>query len=216
MWILVRTRSSIRQELQFKYHRPDDCQHGLDARSSDMKIADSTSTVRTSAYLGPDARSTSMEITCWRSTIRTAILLGLDAQSLICKLLAADVRPSGRLCLTVRTRISNRKDFSTKFLEKSVTQFSVQTALVHRPDSVCIYHYSCPFEPQPIYRGPWALRTARIRYWIPLELRELFLRLLELICTLSSHCKCAVAALQLKSILRVGPKVKYFIEDPFR
>jgi hypothetical protein len=41
-------------------------------------------------------------------------------------------------------------------------------------------------------------------------------RLLELICSLSSHCKCAVAALQLKSILGVGPKIKDSIEDPFR
>jgi hypothetical protein len=40
-------------------------------------------------------------------------------------------------------------------------------------------------------------------------------RLLELIC-LSSHCKCGVAVLQLKSILGVGPKVKDSIEDPFR
>jgi hypothetical protein len=32
-------------------------------------------------------------------------------------------------------------------------------------------------------------------------------KLLELIYSLSSHCKCVVAALQLKSILGVGPKV---------
>jgi hypothetical protein len=38
---------------------------------------------------------------------------------------------------------------------------------------------------------------------------------LELIC-LSSHCKCVVAALHLKSILGVGPKVKDSIEDPFK
>jgi hypothetical protein len=41
-------------------------------------------------------------------------------------------------------------------------------------------------------------------------------KLLELICSLSSHCKCAVAALQLKSILGVDPKIKNSIEDPFR
>jgi hypothetical protein len=33
-------------------------------------------------------------------------------------------------------------------------------------------------------------------------------KLLELICSLTSHCKCAIDALQLKSILGVGPKVK--------
>jgi hypothetical protein len=41
-------------------------------------------------------------------------------------------------------------------------------------------------------------------------------KLSELICSLSSHYKCAVVALQLKSILGVGPKVKDSIEDPFR
>jgi hypothetical protein len=34
-----------------------------------------------------------------------------DAQSLIWKLLAAEVRPSELQCHTVRTRLSNRKDF---------------------------------------------------------------------------------------------------------
>jgi hypothetical protein len=38
-------------------------------------------------------------------------------------------------------------------------------------------------------------------------------RLLELIC-LSCHCKFAVAVLQLKFILGVGPKVKDSIEVP--
>jgi hypothetical protein len=41
-------------------------------------------------------------------------------------------------------------------------------------------------------------------------------KLLELICSLLSHCKCAVAVLQLKSILGFDPKVKDSIEDPFR
>jgi hypothetical protein len=41
-------------------------------------------------------------------------------------------------------------------------------------------------------------------------------KLSELTCSLSSHCKCAVAALQLKSILGDGPKVKDSIEDLFR
>jgi hypothetical protein len=97
----VRTRSYIWQELQFKYIRSDDSQLGPDARSTDMEIAYSTSTVWTNAYHGPDARSSDMEIECWRLTVRTAIPLGPDARSLIWKLLAADVRLSGRLCLTI-------------------------------------------------------------------------------------------------------------------
>jgi hypothetical protein len=83
----VRTRSYIRQESQFKFNRLDVCQYGLDARSTDMEIPDSTSTVRTVNLGHPDARS------------------------LIWKLLAADVRSSGRHCLTVRMRLLNRKDF---------------------------------------------------------------------------------------------------------
>jgi len=39
---------------------------------------------------------------------------GPDARSLIWKLLAAGVRPSGRQCLTVRTWLSIRKDFQRK------------------------------------------------------------------------------------------------------
>jgi hypothetical protein len=90
--------------------------------------------------------------------------LGPDARSLIWKLLAADVRLSGRQCLTVRTRLSNRKDFMEKsqnFLSHSCpfgwpmstirTAYVLITAVTH-------------LNPLPINRGPWALRTARIRY----------------------------------------------------
>jgi hypothetical protein len=56
-WIPVRTRFSLRQELQFKFNRPDAC-------AFDMEIADLTSTVRTPAYHGPDMRTTDMEIAC--------------------------------------------------------------------------------------------------------------------------------------------------------
>jgi hypothetical protein len=42
------------------------------------------------------------------------------------------------------------------------------------------------------------------------------MKLLELICSLSSHCKCTVATLQLKSILGDDPKIKDSIEEPFR
>jgi hypothetical protein len=64
MWIPVRTRSFIRQELQFKFSRPDVIQHGPDARSTDVEIAYSTSTVQTPTYHSPDARSSDMEIAC--------------------------------------------------------------------------------------------------------------------------------------------------------
>jgi hypothetical protein len=41
-------------------------------------------------------------------------------------------------------------------------------------------------------------------------------KLSELICSLSSHCKCPVAVLQLKSILGDEPKINDSIEDPFK
>jgi hypothetical protein len=137
-----------------------------------MEIADSTSTVRTSASHGPNARIADMEIACWRIAVRLFIPLGLDALSLIWKLLAADVRPSGRQCLTVRTRLLYSKDFQWNFwkiLSHSCSsgrlRFIVRTTSVH---ITAIAHSA----PQPINRGPWALRTARIRYWIPQELKE--------------------------------------------
>jgi hypothetical protein len=85
-------------------------------------------------------------------------------ESLIWKLLATDMRPSGRQCLTVQTRLSYMKDFqrkSQKFWSHSCPsgrlRFTVRTASVH---ITAVAHLN----PQPINRGPWALRTSRIRY----------------------------------------------------
>jgi hypothetical protein len=83
-------------------------------RYSLRQVRNSNSTVRTPVYHGPNACTTDMEIACRRSTVRTAILLVRTREALIRKLVAADVRPSGRQCLTVRTRLSNRKDFQRK------------------------------------------------------------------------------------------------------
>jgi hypothetical protein len=137
-----------------------------------MEIADSTSTVQTPVLHGPDARITDMKIACWSSAVRTFIPLGPDARSLIWKLLAAHVRPSRRQCLTVRTWLLNRKDFQWNFQKilshscpSGWLRFTVRTASVH---IIAVAHSA----PQPINRGPWALRTVRIRYWIPQELRE--------------------------------------------
>jgi hypothetical protein len=95
-----------------------------------------------------------------------------DALSLIWKLLAADVRPSGRQCLTVRTQVLNMKDFQRNFWKilshccpSGRPKFTVWTASVH---ITAVAHSA----PQPINRGPWALRTARIQYCIQQELRE--------------------------------------------
>jgi hypothetical protein len=90
-WIPVRTLYSLRQ------------------------VCNSNSIIRTPVYHVPDVRSTNMKIACSRSTVRTAILLVRTPVAFIRKLLAADVRPSGRQCLTVRMRLSNRKDFQQNF-----------------------------------------------------------------------------------------------------
>jgi hypothetical protein len=80
-----------------------------------------------------------------------------------------EITCSGRA--TVRTTVSHRpyaalkqERFSAKISEILVAQLSVRTAHVHHPDGAHIFYSSRPFEPQPINRGPWALRTARIRY----------------------------------------------------
>jgi hypothetical protein len=89
---------------------------------------------------------------------------GPDARNLIWKLLAAEVRPSGRQCLTVQTRLSNKEDFQRKSQNlwshscpSGRPMSTVRTALV-------VIKAVAHLNPQPINRGPWALRTAIIRY----------------------------------------------------
>jgi hypothetical protein len=58
---------------------------------------------------------TYMEITCKISPVQAAILLVRTREAFIRKLLAAEVRRSGRQCLTIRMRLSNKKDLQRKF-----------------------------------------------------------------------------------------------------
>jgi hypothetical protein len=145
-----------------------------------------------------------MEIACWRSTVWTAIPLGPDGRSLIWKLLAMNMRPSARLCLTVQTWLSNRKDFqlkSQKLWSHSCPsrrlRFTPRTAFVH---ITAVAHLN----PQPINRRPWALRTARIRYWIPLELREHFCEIIRAdlfsLKPLQVYYYCATTEVYLRSL----------------
>jgi len=126
----VRTRSSIRQVSHSKSSRSDASQHGPDARASDMEIA------------------------CIKSTVRTTIPLVRTPEAFIWKLLAAEVRPSGRQGTTVRTRLKNRKKFQRNSREVDHT--------VVRPDGLCLPSGRClvfikldvHLNPQPINRGP--------------------------------------------------------------
>jgi hypothetical protein len=56
--------------------------------------------------------------------------------------------------------------------------------------------------PQSINRGPWALRTAWIRYWIPSELRELFCEVIGVdlfsLKPLQVWCCCAIIEVYLR------------------
>jgi len=131
-WIPVQTRFSLRQ------------------------VRNSNSTVQTSVCHGSDARSTDMEIACRRSTVRTATPLARTREALIRKLLAANVRSSRRPCLTVQTRLSNRKDFQRKSQKlwshscpSGRPMSTVQTAPV-------FIRSVAHLNPQPINRGPWA------------------------------------------------------------
>jgi hypothetical protein len=113
-WISVRTRSSIRQVSQIKSRLLDANHHG------------------------PDARVSNMEIACIISTVRTTILLVWKREASIWKLLAVNVRPSGWQGNTVRTRLSNRKDFQWNFQNFGRT--------VVRPDGAQFYQARCSFE----------------------------------------------------------------------
>jgi hypothetical protein len=80
-----------------------------------------------------------------------------------------EITCSGRA--TVQTTVSHLPDtalkqerFSAKISEILVAQLSLWTAHVHRLDGAHIFYNSRSFEPQPINRGPGALRTVRIRY----------------------------------------------------
>jgi hypothetical protein len=163
-WIPVRTRFSLRQELQFKY-----------------KLSG-----RQSAWSG---RAFNIYGNCVFNFNRSDACLSWSGRALnrfgncVLKINHPDDQPpwsgrakpymginySGRA--TVRPTVPHRPDaalkqerFSAKISEILVAQLSVQTIHVHRPDGVRIFHSSRPFEPQPINKGLWALRTARIRH----------------------------------------------------
>jgi hypothetical protein len=127
MWYPVRMRISVRQESQFKMNCPDIWQ--LWSRRWYIIYGNWRFD-----FNRPDARVSDMEITCWSLAVWTLLPHGPDAWILLWTLLAADVRPFGRSSHPVRTMFLYRKDFSAKILENPVTQLSIRTAMVHRPD----------------------------------------------------------------------------------
>jgi hypothetical protein len=150
----VRTHSFIRQESQFKFNRPDVCQHGLDARSTDMDCIFN--------FNRPDAClswSGCALIRYGNCVLKINLSEGHPPWSGHTKPYM-DITCSGRV--TVRTTIHHcpeaalkQERFSVKILKILVAQLSIQTAHVHCPDGTRIFHSSRPFEPQPINRGLW-------------------------------------------------------------
>lgn len=92
MWIPVQMRSSIRQ---VSHQNPD---------------------VRTPVFMIRTCEHHIWKIVCIRSTVWTTVPLVQTSEASIGKLRAAEVRPSGRQCNTVRTWFKSGKNFS-KFLE---------------------------------------------------------------------------------------------------
>jgi hypothetical protein len=88
------------------------------------------------------------------STIRTSVCHGPDGHSPSSEREKPYIEITYSGHVTVRTRVPHRPDaalkqeiFSAKITKILVAQLSVRTAHVHRPDGVCTYHSSHPFEP---------------------------------------------------------------------
>jgi hypothetical protein len=101
-------------------NRSDDVVSRSDARASKKEIADSTSTVRTTAYHGPDVRIADMEIGCRRIAVRTLIPHGPDALKPYKEITCSGRATVWTMCHPFRTKLLNRKDFLAKFLENLV------------------------------------------------------------------------------------------------
>jgi hypothetical protein len=134
-----------------------------DARVSKKEIADSTSTVRTTAYHGPYVHITDMEIACRRIAVRTLIPHGPDAREPYKEITCSRRATVRTMCHPVRTMPLNRKDFPANFLENLVAQLSVRTPMSTVRTEPTYILPDAHLSPQPINRGPWALRTTRIR-----------------------------------------------------
>jgi len=113
--------------------------YGPDARASKKEIADSTSTVWTTAYHGLDARITDMEIACRRIAVQTLIPHGPDAREPYKEITCSRCATVSTMCHPVWTMSLNRKDFSAEISENLFAQLSVRTAHVHRPDGAQVY-----------------------------------------------------------------------------
>jgi hypothetical protein len=143
VWTSISDRSASDsfqvQDMGRLIHRPDDVVSRPDALINKARIV---------IHISPSGRQSALVPTgvqlIWKLPIR--------------------LQPSGRQCLTVQMRILNRKDFQQNF-QKILShicpsrrlRFTIRTASVH----ITVVAHSAP---QPISRGPWTLRTARIRY----------------------------------------------------
>jgi hypothetical protein len=133
MWYPIRTYVSLRQESQFKCHRPDVCLSWSGCTHSRYGNC-VLKNCRPDVHAPWSGRAKPYkEITCSRrATVQTSV----------------SHRPDAAL---------KQERFSVKFSENPVAQLFVRMVSVH---ITAVAHST----PHPINRGPWALRTARIRY----------------------------------------------------
>jgi len=144
MWYLVRTRVSLRQESQFKYHRPVDSQP-WSGRALIIKGNCLFDFNRPDVCLSWSGHKHSRYGNCVFKNCRLDVHPPWSEHDKP----YMEITCSG--CATVRTSVSHRPDaglkqerFSAKFLENSVAQLSVRTAQVHHPNGVCTYYSSRP------------------------------------------------------------------------
>jgi hypothetical protein len=175
--------------------RPDDSQWSSFRFSFQVQIREDCCNHQDDVDSRPDALTHKARIAIQtQSSGRQSAMVWTRAQQ-IWKLCVED-QPSGRPSPMVRTREAfygnylqrtcDRPDAALKherFLAK-ISEFWSHSCPSGRPMSTfrtapvyikAIAHLN----PQPISKGPLALRTARIRYWIPLELKELFCEVIE-------------------------------------
>jgi hypothetical protein len=129
-WIPVRIRLFIRQVSHSKSRRLDTSQHG------------------------PDVRASYLEIACIKSAIRTTIPLVWTREAFIWKLLAMEVRSSGRQGITVRTRFKNRKEFQRNSREVDCIAVRLDGPRLPSGQRLGFIKPDAQLNLQPINRGP--------------------------------------------------------------
>jgi hypothetical protein len=163
MWYPVRTRVSTRQESQFKYTRSN-VRQPWSGRAFIKEGNCRFYFNRLEDYLSWSGRAHISYGNCVSKISRLHAHPPCSGRAKPYK----EITCSGRATVQtmyrpVWTWLLNKKDFSAKFLENPVAQLSVRTAMTTVQTTPNYILPDAHLSPQHINRGPWALRTARIR-----------------------------------------------------